>query len=135
MNAAAALALLLAATAAPAAGQTVVLYAHQDGPLAHQLAGVAAALDPLGVTIAPASIPPGELWRPFIAGRIYAARVVLVVWSTSAAASVEVSAEWRMALASRARVVPVLLDDTTLPAGLSDRHGVDWRRATSAAPR
>ena len=118
-----ALAALLIAVSAHA--QTVILYSRHDAEDARRARVLAAAFGPV---FSDADLRPGQPWRTVIAGRVCAARLVLVLWSAPAAASPEVGAEWRHALACGRRVVPVMLDDTPMPGELGARQGVDWRR-------
>jgi hypothetical protein len=117
--------LLLALLAcSPIEAQTVILYSHADRAAAARVRSLAAVYGPVWLD---ADIQAGAVWRAEVAQRIRSARVVLVLWSASAAGSVEVGAEWRQALASRAMVVPVLLDGAEMPAELASRQGLDWR--------
>jgi len=119
------LVLLLALLCSQAASaQTVIVYSHVDRIAAARLRAAAAVYDTVWLDT---DIPAGTMWRAEVAQRISSARVVLILWSKSAAQSPEVGAEWRQALASRARVVPVMLDAAPLPAELACRQGLDWR--------
>jgi hypothetical protein len=117
--------LLLALLAcSPSMAQTVILYSHADRAAAARVRSLAAVYGPVWLD---ADIPAGAVWRSEVAQRIRSARVILVLWSASAAGSVEVGAEWRQAMASRAKVVPVLLDNAEMPGELACRQGLDWR--------
>lgn len=111
-----------ASLASAAQAQTVILYARADRAAVEQLRAIARVYGPVWTD---ADIPPGAPWRTEVGQRIRSARVVLLLWSATAAQSVEVGAEWRQALAAGRRVVPVLLDAQPLPPELAARQWVD----------
>jgi len=108
-----------------ARAQTVILYAHADAPAAQRAQALARVYGPVTID---RCLPPGTPWRRTMGRAIAGARVVLVLWSATAAQSPELGAEWRLALAARRpRVIAVMLDDAPLPGELAAVQAVDWR--------
>lgn len=131
MNKHAALAAAALLLTAQAQAQTVILYAHADARCQAPIAAMASIYGPV---VDYQSQRPGTLWRPSMARQILRARVVLVLWSASAALSSELATELRLAYAARqARLVPILLDGAPMPPELATRHAINLEHALCAS--
>lgn len=97
-------------------------YSRQDRDFAARLAS---ALEAAGFRVfRDVEIPPGADWSNLIHEQIDAAKVMIVLWSTSSAQSQWVRAEAQLA-ADRDKFLPVFIERIKLPLGFSQYHTLD----------
>lgn len=84
--------------------------------------GVARFLDAFGLTVfVDRSSRAGTAWEPELRAALASAKVLVVLWSRSAAHSDWVEQEWR-SVSPSCRIVPIKLDGEKRPTSIVTRH-------------